>query len=74
MAERRSVIVTKTFPVEDAACDHGCKQVIRMTNMIDDTSWEMCILSFENLAGRMLDLIDRQARGIYVNDGDGPCD
>lgn len=66
MGKELAIVVTKVDEVEDSHCDHGCKQVVRLTNIIDDTTWEFCILSFENFAGRALQSIDYHARGAAI--------
>ncbi|MCL6455165.1 MAG: hypothetical protein K6T78_16310 [Alicyclobacillus sp.] len=69
MTGLRAVIVTTVVDVDHPPCDHGCHTVVRLTNILDDTTWEMCLLSFENMVGRALYLIDHHARG-----GSGMCD
>ncbi|MCL6444159.1 MAG: hypothetical protein K6T83_12000 [Alicyclobacillus sp.] len=59
----RAIIVTQIKDVEDAGCDHGCRQVVLLTNVLDDSSWELCILSFENHISKALQIIECRAKG-----------
>lgn len=60
---QRAVVVTDVVDVEDAHCSHNCTQIVRLTNVLNDTSWEMCIISFENLVGRALQQVECHAKG-----------
>jgi hypothetical protein len=60
---QKAVLLTEITEVTEPICDHGCTGLVRVTNVIDGTTWQVCVLSFERYIGQALAALDEHARG-----------
>ncbi len=63
MDMEKAVLLTTIMPATDRICDHGCRDVVEVTNVCDGTTWRCCLLSFERFLERSLATIDDYSRG-----------
>ncbi len=60
----RAILVTRVYDVDAKICDHGCSQMVIMTNILDGSTWKMCSLSYERSIAQGLTEIDESSRHI----------
>ncbi|WP_067932855.1 hypothetical protein [Alicyclobacillus kakegawensis] len=62
MDRAKAVLFTRIFPTTERICDHGCQDLVQVTNVVDGTSWCLCVLSFERFLGQGMAAIDEYSR------------
>lgn len=69
MEPAKAVLLTRIFPTAEQICDHDCHDVVQVTNVVDGTTWYLCLLSFERFLGQGLTAIDEYSRrGVWQGD------